>query len=105
MVSLLVGVFLIQLACHIVQTVGAKPINDLVRVGTPPLCWTEIVRDNKVQQADLWRCPLCPPIAMEPVLSSPRRVVAGNQGAKPAAARSGTVKTGDEGRVGAGRVF
>ncbi|KIV89656.1 hypothetical protein PV10_07041 [Exophiala mesophila] len=30
MVSLLIGVLLIQLVCHIVQTVGAKPINDLL---------------------------------------------------------------------------
>ncbi len=30
MPSLLITVFIIQLLCHLVQTVGAKPINDLV---------------------------------------------------------------------------
>jgi hypothetical protein len=30
MVSLLVTVFLIQLACHLVATIGSKPIDDLV---------------------------------------------------------------------------
>jgi len=31
MVSLLVTVFIIQLICHLVLTIGSKPINDLVR--------------------------------------------------------------------------
>lgn len=30
MLSLLVVVFLIQLVCHLVLTIGSKPINDLV---------------------------------------------------------------------------
>lgn len=30
MVSLLVVVFLIQLVCHLILTIGSKPINDLV---------------------------------------------------------------------------
>jgi hypothetical protein len=30
MLSLLVVVFLIQLACHLILTIGSKPINDLV---------------------------------------------------------------------------
>lgn len=39
MLSLLVVVFFIQLVCHLVLTIGSKPINDLVRGNTlrPPI--------------------------------------------------------------------
>lgn len=61
MVSLLVEVFLIQLACHIVQTVGAKPINDLVRVGTPRSAGQrsfETTKFNKLTCGDVLSVPL-----------------------------------------------
>ena len=37
MISLLVTVFIIQLACHLVLTIGSKPINDLVCLFAFPL--------------------------------------------------------------------
>jgi hypothetical protein len=100
MPSLLITVFVIQLVCHLVLTIGSKPINDLVRCRAhppfplrPPVC-AESFSDEK-------SCSL----VMAALHAAPAPVVQGHAGTSPPAQGSRAPEAGDERRERAGRVL